>query len=268
MMFNNNQNNAKDNSNDTNTRGLQFKNKDGFEPSTVSIGFWNDLLTIRINPALPPEAQTENRIYDYNKYVSTALTVEKITLLHEKIKNEVIPAIEKDEECTVGIPVAGDSLFIVSTGKSKHGVIKPYMAIVKGINPDTKKAEMVIHYEFNKTSSVDNYNPDTGSYDINKNGIIELLVFDKILEASIWGLSKVFVHADRAVNKFFNNKQMQYLTKIMEKLGIPVDYYNGNKFNSKANVFENNNTGGNSYSNDTEMNVSDSLDALDEDLPF
>ena len=75
------QNNEKDNTPNVNTRSYQFMNRDGFDPSALSVGAWNEMLSLRINPALDKSRQSEGRVFDYDKSVSTSLTAEKVTLL-------------------------------------------------------------------------------------------------------------------------------------------------------------------------------------------
>ena len=112
---------TRDYSNDVNTRGIQFSNKYGFDPSSIQFGYWNGFLSIRITPALDRSKQTETRVYDYDKTVSSALTVEKISLLLEKIKSDIIPAIKAGEEASIGVPTGANTLIVVDTGKKKTG---------------------------------------------------------------------------------------------------------------------------------------------------
>ena len=85
MAFGTQQNNDKDNTPNINTRSYVFMNKDGFDPSALTVGAWNEMLSLRINPALDKSRQTENKVFDYDKSVSTSLTAEKVTLLLYKI---------------------------------------------------------------------------------------------------------------------------------------------------------------------------------------
>lgn len=205
------QNNSKDNDkrNDVNTRGLTFYNKDGFDPSSLSLGYWNDsMMTIRINPALEPAKQTQTRIFDYDKTVSTAIGVPGIKMLAHTIKTYILPAIVAGEDKSVGIQIGGDGLVVVGTGKRQTGDIRPFIAIHKELNPSTKRPNMSIYYEFNRAQAIENYNEETGDYALYDTVHSELLLFLDVLDASIKALSKADAHAQRTVMRFFNDKLM------------------------------------------------------------
>lgn len=204
------QNNSKDNDRkDINTRGLVFYNKDGFDPSALSIGYWNDtFMTLRINPALEPSKQTQTRVFDYEKTVSTAVGVQGLMMLSYTIKKYIIPAIVADEDKSVGIQIGGDGLVVVGTGKRQTGEIRPFIAIHKELNPSTKKPNMSIYYEFNRGQAIENYNEETGDYKLYETIHSELLLFIDVIDASIKALSKADAHAQRTVMRFFNDKLM------------------------------------------------------------
>ena len=215
------QNNSKEEKISINTRGLAFYNKDGFDPSTLGLGFWNDnFITIKINPTLPKDKQTPTRIYDYEKTVQTALTVPAARLFSECIKTKIIPAIAKGEEHSVSIQVGGDSLVSVGTGKRITGDVRPYLAIHKGLNPSTRKAEMSIFYEFNTSNMIENYNETNGEYKLSSNYNTELQLFIDFLDAGVKALTKADVHAMRVVMRAFNDKLMNNVVASAEKLGV------------------------------------------------
>lgn len=251
----------------SNTRGIQFKNKKGFDPSTISFNFWNDMLSVRINPALPSEQQSNTKVYDYDKTVSTALNVPKAQLLLDRIVKYVVPAIEANEDKTVGISVGGDSLFCVGTGKGMTGEIRPYVAIHKSLNQDTMKPEMSIYYEFNKEEAIDDYNAETGKYSFHAGLHAEFTTFVSILRAFVSAMTMANAHADRHANMYFNDKLMKTLNSIAEKLGVSVqNSYNGGTSYSRSSISFNNSKSDN-YSEtvaDT-MNISD-INAIDDFL--
>lgn len=218
------QNNSKDNNDrNVNTRGITLYNKNGFDPSALSIGFWNEsFLSLKINPALEKSQQTQTKVFDYEKTVSTALTVQLMQLMSHAIKTYIYPAIEAGEDKSVGLQVGGDSLVVVSTGKRMTGEIRPCIGIHKGLDPQTKKPEMSIFYEFNKSQIIEDFNEENGAYNIISNINSELELFVNILDASIAALSKGNVHAMRSVMKFYNDKLMNTTLAIANKVGAPV----------------------------------------------
>lgn len=169
----------------TNTRIYQFKNKDGFEPSTLQITGWDEMCSLRINPALEPSKQSREQVFDYERFVATSLNMEKAMLLLYKINNDILPAIEKEEEKNIGINVGGDSLITVGTGKKLTGSIRPYIAIHKSLNPDTKKPEQSIYYEFKKSMTIDDYDEQTGEYTVNEGYHAEFKLFTELLKSFI-----------------------------------------------------------------------------------
>jgi hypothetical protein len=222
------QNNSKDKPS-VNTRGYAFMNREGFEPSAMTVGFWDDKMTITINPALEPSKQTNDRFYDYEKSVKTSLTLEKVMSLMYKISKEIIPAIESDTDKSIGVAVGNDGMIAVGTGKSITGSIRPFLALFKGINPDTKKAELSIYYEFRTIDSIDDYDPATGKYTLGTKVYSELLLFIEILKSTIIGMSNAGTHSDRYVNKFVNDRLYDAVVSIGEKVGANVTPRGGNR---------------------------------------
>ena len=232
------QNNDKDNQISVNTRGYQFMNRDGFEPSSLQVGAWNENMSLRINPMLEPSKQTETRIFDYDRYVSTALTLEKAMLLLYKIEKEIIPAIENDIDKSIGIQVGGDSLVVVGTGKRLTGSIRPFFAIHKSLNPDTKKPEMSMFYEFKATSSIDDYNESTGTYSLSESVYTEFKLFVFLLKSFINFGSNFAAHANRFVQRFSNSKLMSTVNAIGQKVGVPTNEYNSGGGYRRSNIFD------------------------------
>lgn len=231
MAYNNNQKDAQTN---VNTKGFQFNNKDGFDPSTLQVGFWNDFVSIRMSPALEPSKQTEKKIFDYDKVISTSLTPEKTMTFILKIAEDILPAIKNDEAKSVGIQVgaAGDTIVAISTGKAETGSIKPMLIIYKGIDPETHKPEMSIGYEFKTISTVDEYDPKTGKYSVCKNIHAEFALFIQFLKDAVAGLSNSVAHSERTVNKWQNDKMTSTINAIAEKNGVSTNSGFGSGYKS------------------------------------
>ena len=232
--FGTRQNNERDERMNINTRSYQFMNKDGFDPSALSVGAWNEMLSLRINPALEPSKQTDNRVFDYDKSVSTSLTLEKVGVLLSEIRKVIIPAIEAGEDKTIGITLnGGESMVVVGTGKRLTGSIKPFLGIYKGINPNTRKPEMAIFYEFKTTQVVEDYDETTGNYSISEVSV-ELDTFSDILRAFIMNCSNFGTHSYRVVRRFEDEK----INAIAAKLGVAGSNNRQYKsYNNSQNVF-------------------------------
>jgi len=244
-MFGTKQNNETADNKSINTRIYQFKNKDGFEPSTLQITGWNEMCAFRINPTLPPEKQSKEQIFDYDKFVSTSLNLEKIILLIYKINNDIIPAIENGKEKNVGISVGGDSLITVGTGKAITGEIRPYLAIHKALNQETKKPEQSIYYEFRKSMTIDDYDANSGSYTVTEGYHSEFKLFVELLKSFVKNSNAVH-HVNRYGNRFITDKMMNTINSIASKVGADT----GSKYNGlyRKNVFGN--TSNSEYTSD------------------
>lgn len=261
--FGTNQNNSKDNKASVNTRSFTFANRDGFEPSAVNFGFWDDKITIAINPALEPSKQTTERFYDYEKTVKTSLTFEKSMALLYKLNKEIIPAMENGEDKTIGLAVGNDGMIAVGTGKKITNEIRPFIALFKGINPDTKQAELSIYYEFKRIESIDNYDPETGKYEMGSKTHAEFLVFIEFLKAAIVGMSNATTHATRTVNKYMNDRLYDAVVSIGEKVGANVTPRGGSSYRNGFNTNKPN-WGGTSSSMDTPMTDTIDLNSYDQ----
>ena len=78
MSLFNQQPNGMDNRRSINTKGFQFYNADGFGNSTLKLDLWNDaFISIKIHPAKAKNEQTEREKFDYERVMSTALSVNK-----------------------------------------------------------------------------------------------------------------------------------------------------------------------------------------------
>lgn len=239
MNYGTRQNNSKDKPS-VNTRGYTFANRDGFEPSVLNVGFWDEKMTITINPALEPAKQTTERFYDYEKSVKTSLTLEKVMAILYKITKEIIPAMENDEDKSIGVIVGNDGMVAIGTGKKLTGSIRPFIALYKGIDNSTKKAEMSIYYEFKTVDCIDNYDPNNGSFEMGSKVNSEFNLFIEILKATIIGMSNASVHAGRFVNKYVNDRLYDAVVSIGTKVGADVTPRGGkgfSGFSSRQNPF-------------------------------
>lgn len=246
MNFSQGNNNSQ--KNDVNTRGPQFSNVESEFPSALVIGFWNGLVSLKFHPPLDPAKRTENNFFDYDKNIQTALTLDKVAVLAEDIENVIIPALENKETKSVGFLIGIDSLISLGTKETDKGMIA-YLGLFKGINPETRKPDTFMMYEFRRTGQVNNYDPLTGDFEREQGPIGELLLFKEILKAARGALSNVYTHANRVVDRFYRDTIKSQLDAVAEKMGLPTQGnrsggggYNRNR--SQGDVFGSGSAGG------------------------
>lgn len=217
MKFNSSNNNSREAVN-VNTRGIQFMNSEGFSPSTLLFGYWNDMISIKIHPALEKSQQTESKRFNYEEVVNTAITLEKAATLLAKLENDILPNYGGDQDMFRGVPVGGDSLIGIGLrgGEGKTS----YIAIFKALDEQTKKPEVAMYYEFKSGYTVDDYDPGTGQFNVTQDVPGELMLFTSALKAAIAGLTNANAHATRSVDKWFRDRLMGQLEEIGGKVGV------------------------------------------------
>jgi hypothetical protein len=219
MNFNQSNSNNREATN-VNTTGTQFRNSQGSSPSAMVIGYWNSLLSIKMHPALEKSQQNEQNVFNYDKLVSTAITLEKMIVLSNHIEDTIFPAIKAGVSAFKGVPV-GDTTLVGVGVTIEEGAPVAYFVIYKGLDETSKKPESFLKYNFRTSYTVDNYDPIAGTHDITQGVQGELASFLALMKAATVGLSNSTVHADRHVNKFFRDKLMTRIEDIAGKVGLP-----------------------------------------------
>lgn len=258
-----------------NTRGLSFfNNESALESSTMQLGYWNEMVSLRINPALPEDKQTETNKFDYDVNISTALTLDKAITLKKAVDEDILPAFNEKREVSKGVPVGGNSVISVGV-KVVDDKPEAFLAIYKSLDGDTKKPGDMLVYNFRTVYTVDDYNPETGEYTLTQGVPGELNVFTRALGAAVEALTNAVAHSMRNVNRYANEQQKTMLTEIATKVGVEVrqPYSNnrGNFGNNRRDVFGGG--GSNSQSNTNSSSASEldaptskmaNIDAMDE----
>lgn len=246
-----------------NTRGYRFMNKDGFCPSTLICGFWNEMISLKIHPALPESKQTATSVYDYNQMVTTSLSLEKAMILITKIEKVIEPAIERGEVKSIAVLIGGNNL--VQVGSGLKGEIHPFVGIHKALDPETKKPQDSLFYEFIDSSqiTIEDYDFETGSYTGSAPVQCELKTFVEILKASVAALCGAPAHEMRYVDKFYRDKVLNSIMEIGGKMGISYDNgYSGGNRNGVDFGFSNKQTS-NSGNNGPSINNIEDINAID-----
>lgn len=268
-MFNNKGNNKDKKDYGVNTRGIQLKNKNGIDPSTIIIGYWNDMMTLKIHPALPKEKQTQENVYDYEHALNTALTLDKVQVLYEGMAH-IENAIIEEKQHAIGVKVGQNSVVMISTGVKETGSVRPYIAIYKELDADSEKAGVGIRYEFNKCEAIVNYDPNTGETEEKHQVPSELLVFKSVLKSAVENLTNAAVHAMRNVQNYYNTKQMEMITALANKMGIETNTKSNYSNSASTSVFSiaTNSTTTNTSSFQAPADAPIVEGSLDDDLPF
>lgn len=216
-----------------NTRGYRFMNRDGFCPSTLVCGYWNEMISLKIHPALPESRQTQSQVYDYNQVLATSLSLEKALILIKKTQELIYPAIQNNQDKSIAVLIGGNNLVQIGY---KAEIKASYIGIHKGLDPESKKPQDSLYYQFVDSSeiTIEDYDPETGGYSATTPVECELQTFIEILKSSIKALSGAFSHDSRYRDKFYRDKVCNDLSQIGSKLGL--DLSSGNSYAPRNNI--------------------------------
>lgn len=216
-----------------NTKALTLKNTEGRIPSALEIGFWNNLLSLKIYPPLDKDKITESNFFNWDINLNTALTMEKISILVRFIENDIYAAIEAGENTFKGVKVGDNNLVGIGV-TTEGGDPIAYLAIFKDLSEDNVPGSG-IRYEFKNSEVVISYDPNAGKKET-KLYSGELALFHDMLKASIVGLSNATVHADRVVNRAYKEKTTAAIDAIAVKVGASAPTRsNNNSYNRGGN---------------------------------
>jgi hypothetical protein len=181
--------------NNATTRGYQFYNSNAVDPATLSMGWWNNYITIKINPMLPESEQTDNKIYDYENGVSIMLSKENIYAVLKglaRLKNK------KKEFNNFAIENNQGIIIKIGNGEEYEDETGWYVAIFE------EKSSYL--YEFNRkdknTILMFNFDEETNKAEKKINANVELDLFEKFLEYSLIFLTGGGTHMDNFINAY------------------------------------------------------------------
>lgn len=195
----------------TSTRGIQFYNADSLlYPSTLCVGGWDKMISLRINPAKERSARTATSVYDYEKTVITAITPFQALILHDIIMDKIIPSLQEKnpEKIKIGFPINGVHMVAISNGVDKGS--NPYLAIYKNISQDLIP-EQKIYYEFNIATIVNNYEECKSAETTYSQEMSELKYFAKLLKHYALVLGGAEYHSNMEYGKY--NRERDNLRK-------------------------------------------------------
>ena len=218
MFDNYNKNNQKNDS--VNTRGIQLKNRLGFEASTLVVQYWDEKLNIMLHPQL--KNPTEKQVYDYEQRIMVTLRLDKAISLLRALELIIDKAIEEDKEASVAIvlPKSSSTDMLVVEAKKREGSMEVVCHVCRDLNPQTKLPGQRFSYTFIKDEEViEGYNLQTGEISDIKVYHTEFELFKEALREYIKVSMQGSVHADRYNDKFYRNSLMEKVTKIGNKVG-------------------------------------------------
>ena len=218
MFDNYNKNNQKNDS--VNTRGIQLKNRLGFEASTLVVQYWDEKLNIMLHPQL--KNPTEKQVYDYEQRIMVTLRLDKAVSLLRALELIIDKAIEEDKEASVAIvlPKSSSTDMLVVEAKKREGNMEVVCHVCRDLNPQTKLPGQRFSYTFIKDEEViEGYNLQTGELNDIKVYHTEFELFKEALREYIKVSMQGSVHADRYNDKFYRNSLMEKVTKIGNKVG-------------------------------------------------
>lgn len=222
-----------------NTKGIDLRNENGFDPCMVTFDFWKSCLSLRMHPVLPADKQTEFKKFDFESNISTALTPQNAWNLLRNIKAVIIPAIQNNEKKFVGVPVGNDGLVGVGSGRTDGS--EPYLAIFKGLDQNTKKPESGMCYQFKKNISIQDYDYTTGECNVVETSVMdELELFMEILEEAVKAFTNAKTHSYRSVQDYYNSTLLDLVKQIAQKNGISTG--SSSSGYSRTQVFGRNNS--------------------------
>lgn len=219
-MYTNKGNNSKDKKDTSvNTKGFQFFNKEGIDPSTLIVSYWNEGIVLKIHPTLPKDKQDNEHVFDYDHSLSTIVNARQAKLLLLAFP-KFEEAMNDSLEYSTGIRIGISSVLVLSTGVKETGALRPYIGIYKDINAETLEATSGIRYEFNVLETIEDYDPrgcklQTETYHV------ELMLFMAALKTVIEAFTHAHTHSHRNVQRYFNSKLSENIDLIIANLGYP-----------------------------------------------
>lgn len=223
---------------EVNTRGPQLYNKNQNNGGTLIIGYWKEFMTLKICPMLPANKRSESKVYDYETFINTALTTEKMILLKSAIDTNILPALYNNEWNFKSVGISVGANFVELSNGSKHGMDREHICLSIYANVDENgKAADKLTYVFNKNNYFYNYDHENGTIDKGDSIEVEFMQFYNCLSESIKALTNAYAHSIRYSDQYSTSFVRESLSSIKGKLGIESSSYNKPSSNSGATFF-------------------------------
>lgn len=249
MAFGNN-NQGEKKKYDVNTKGVQFYN---INAGTLIVGYWKDCMTVKICPVLPQSKRSESKVYDYDTFINTAFTLEKLTTMQLAIDSHIMASMQTGNPYDfTAIGVSVGSNFVELSNGEKHGLAKENICftIYAGVDENGKSSDKMT-FVFGKRNYFTNFDSEVGSIDKGADLEIEFLMFYRCIKEAAKAMTHAYAHSIRHSDQYTVNGIRESLNSIKTKLGIESSTYskpsgNASFFNAgSGNKFGNNNSSSN-----------------------
>lgn len=238
-------------SDSVNTRGLQLKNRNGFEVATMVVQYWDEKLNIMLHPQL--KNPTEKQVYDYEQKIMVTLYADKAKSLLKGLEKIIDKAIEENKEASVAITLSKNSNMLVVSTVLKENSLHVVTTVCRDINPETKIPNQRYSYTFIKDDEVvENYDPKTGSFSSVHEVQSEYELFKETLAEYTKLIHQANVHSDRFNDKYYRTSLIDKVTKIGSKLGVLDSGHKTGSYGSQS-AFANVNNGDTDYTKTTSL---------------
>lgn len=248
-------------SDSVNTRGLQMKNRKGFDASTLVLQYWDNKLNVILHPQL--SNPTEKQVYDYEKKIMITLQVDKAEALLKAAELILDKAIDESKETSVAITTGSSNNMLVLSTVLHEGLLNVVLTVCREINPENKLPGQRFSYTFIKDDEVvTGYDPKNGEFE---NVIVvqsEYELFKRALKEYIDMSCQAQVHSDRFYDKFYRNGLMDRVTKTGVKVGAIDSGNYSRSYGGNTSSFANVNNQGSV--NPNEYTPTSTLDDLDD----
>lgn len=210
-MENNNSNNYQ---NRVTTSGMTLFDENG---TMLRMGYLDESLSLVIGE--PVLADNGKRSYPQDKRHPFIITLDRAaSLLTNIIEAKVYPALEEGVNYNGGVFLnrRKDAIFEV---RIQDGDI--YLILYKDIQEDRTPKDTFV-FKCNKTTIIENYNPDGSSADqTDVEGYFYL--FCKYLQAGVYDLQNSSTHSFRKANAATTSAIFNYLKQIAVKVGATIE---------------------------------------------
>lgn len=202
------------------TRGYQGYNTVVPKNTTLEWSFQGEMLKLVFSEELSEAEQTEHRKYDYNNSWITCIARQKCNDLIWACKQQLKSDKTKWFE---SVPVANVNQFGIGLHTDENGKKSYYARLIRNIDPETLKSDLVVDYFFGSGEIISGYNPITGEFEQRLTPAdSEFMLFMSDMECFVHAMSKAFNHANRVVDKTYKDIISGDIRAIGKKLGAEL----------------------------------------------
>lgn len=226
MAFGNSQNEKKQKKT-TNTKGLQFYNKSTpVGAGTLQTGNWEQTMTIRVSPLLPENKRTDSAPYDYDTFISVALTLEKLEALYEGVQY-IYDQIDAGNYDFSPVGQQTGANYIEIAPASKLGLAEGVAIILYSDINEDGKASNVLPFLLNRQCYFKNYSSEDGSYDRSEPIEVQFNMLRRHMKATLNAMNNAHAHSIRYINQYRDDYIRNGIAALKEKAGIEENRYSG-----------------------------------------